>query len=175
MSSLLENLPSWNKEEKELLNVVIEVPKGSRNKYELDHDSGVIFLDRVLYPQMTYPGDYGFVPQTLGEDGDPVDVVLFDTEAMYPGVVVPARVVGMLRMEDDGGVDQKILAVPAKDAHFNEWKDIADIPQHFLAELEHFFVHYKDMEPGKWAKTSGFDNRAEAVKIIKEGIARFGE
>ncbi len=152
---------------------IIEIPKGSRNKYEIDHETGRVFLDRVLFTGFVYPTDYGFFENTLGLDGDPVDVLVLLEYPLFPGVGVKVRPVGQLNMEDDGGIDTKVIAVPEKDPRWAHIQDITDVPEALRNEIEHFFLHYKDLEPGKWAKLGGWDGQAEAEKTILEGIERF--
>ncbi|TAH49403.1 MAG: inorganic diphosphatase [Chloroflexota bacterium] len=149
--------------------VVVEIPKGSRNKYEFDRKLGAIRLDRVLYSSMVYPGDYGFVPQTLYDDGDPLDIFVMTNEPTFPGCIIPARPIGLFRMKDKGEPDDKILAVPLDDPFFRDYHDISDIPQHFLAECAHFFATYKDLE-GVFVKTLGWERAASAQTRITFGI-----
>ncbi len=135
--------------------VVVEIPKGSRNKYELSKELGVIKLARVLYSSLHYPGDYGLIPRTYYEDGDPLDVLVMNNEPTFPGCVIEARPIGIFRMSDGEAPDDKILAVPASDPLFQDYQTIDDIPQHFLREVAHFFEVYKDLEgvrikPGGW-------------------------
>jgi inorganic pyrophosphatase len=152
---------------------VIEIPKGSRVKYEVDHETGRVHLDRVLYTSFGYPTNYGFFEHTLGLDGDPVDVlVLLDAE-LYPGSGLTVRPVGVFNMTDDGGSDAKVIAVLAKDPRWDWVQDVDDIPEFTRKEIEHFFEHYKDLEPGKWVKTEGWDNAAAAEAIIQAGIAAY--
>jgi inorganic pyrophosphatase len=152
---------------------VIEIPKGSRVKYEVDHETGRVHLDRVLYTAFGYPTNYGFFEHTLGLDGDPVDVlVLLDAE-LYPGSGLTVRPVGVFNMTDDGGSDAKVIAVLAKDPRWDWVQDVDDIPEFTRKEIEHFFEHYKDLEPGKWVKTEGWDNAAAAEAIIQAGIAAY--
>ena len=152
---------------------VIEIPKGSRVKYEVDHKTGRVHLDRVLYTAFGYPTNYGFFEHTLGLDGDPVDVlVLLDAE-LYPGSGLTVRPVGVFNMTDDGGSDAKVIAVLAKDPRWDWVQDVDDIPEFTRKEIEHFFEHYKDLEPGKWVKTEGWDNAAAAEAIIQAGIAAY--
>ncbi len=125
---------------------VVEIPSGSRNKYELDKDSGLLRLDRVLYSAVHYPGDYGFIPRTLAEDHDPCDILVLINEPTFPGCQIDVRPIGVLRMLDRGEPDDKVLAVPSHDPFYQEYFDIADIPQHYLKEVEHFFKVYKDLE-----------------------------
>ena len=151
---------------------VIEIPKGSRNKYEIDHETGRVYLDRVLFTSFVYPTDYGFFENTLGLDGDPVDVLVLLDYPLFPGVGLNVRPVAVFNMTDDGGSDAKVIAVLEKDKRWQHIQDIDDIPEFTKKEIEHFFEHYKDLEPGKWVKTEGWQGRAEAEKIVEEGIAR---
>jgi inorganic pyrophosphatase len=153
---------------------VIEIPKGSRNKYEVDHETGRVYLDRVLFTTFVYPTDYGFFENTLGLDGDPVDVLVLLDYPLFPGVGLTVRPVAVFNMTDDGGSDAKVIAVLEKDPRWSHIQDIDDIPEYTKKEIEHFFEHYKDLEPGKWVKTEGWQGRAEAVQIVEDGIARFG-
>lgn len=153
--------------------VVIEIPRGSRNKYEIDHETGRVFLDRVLFTNFTYPTDYGYFEDTLGLDGDPVDALVLLEYPLFPGVGVKVRPVGQLLMEDDGGIDTKVICVPAKDPRWQHIQDIKDVPKHTLDEIEHFFLHYKDLEPGKWAKLNGWEGVEAAEKTVTEGVERF--
>ena len=158
----------------DLVTAVVEIPSGSRNKYELDKESGLIRLDRVLYSAVHYPGDYGFIPRTLAEDGDPCDILVLLNEPTFPGCQIDARPIGVLRMLDRGDPDDKVLAVPSNDPFYSEYFDIADIPQHYLKEVEHFFRIYKDLE-GKRVQTVGWEKSDVAMELIMEGIARYGE
>jgi inorganic pyrophosphatase len=153
--------------------VVIECPKGSRNKYEVDHETGRVVLDRVLFTPMAYPTDYGYFENTLAEDGDPLDVLVLGEYPVYPGVGMTVRVVGVFKMSDDGGGDAKILAVTAKDPRWDHIQDIADVPEFTRKEIEHFFEHYKDLEPGKWVKTEGWSDKAEAESIVAASFAAY--
>lgn len=152
---------------------VIEIPRGSRNKYEIDHETGRIFLDRVLYTNFVYPADYGFFENTLGLDGDPVDVLVLTEYPLFPGVGLVARPVGVFNMTDDGGSDAKVVAVPAGDPRWNHIQDVFDIPEFTRKAIEHFFEHYKDLEPGKWVKTEGWGSCADAEAVIEAGIKAF--
>ncbi len=134
--------------------VTIEIPKGSRNKYEVDHETGRVRLDRFLYTSMAYPADYGFIEDTLGEDGDPLDALVLLPDSVFPGVIVEARPVAMYRMTDEAGGDDKILCVPAGDPRWDHIQDLADVPEFELAAIKHFFERYKDLEPGKYVKGS---------------------
>lgn len=156
-----------------MFEAVIEIPRGSRNKYEVDHKTGRVHLDRVLYTPFVYPVDYGFFENTLGGDGDPLDAMVLLEFPVLPGVVVKVRPVGVLPMEDDGGIDEKILCVPAGDNRWDHIQDIADVPQQTKDEIEHFFTHYKDLEPGKWVKCGKWDNKAAAEKLIAKAQQDF--
>jgi inorganic pyrophosphatase len=156
----------------ELVTAIIEIPRGSRNKYELDKETGMMKLDRVLYSAVHYPGDYGFIPRTLFEDGDPLDVLVRINEPTFPGCMVEVRPIGVLKMLDKGEPDDKILAMPANDPFHNEYYDIADIPQHYLAEIEHFFHIYKDLE-GKRVHILGWEKSEVAMRVINESIERY--
>lgn len=154
------------------LNVIIEIPKMSRVKYELDKETGLICVDRVLYSPMHYPANYGFVPQTLWEDGDPLDVLVMSHEPFVPGCLVSARAIGVLNMTDDGDSDAKILAVPVKDPRFKQIKNISDIDEHTLKEIQHFFKVYKDLQE-KEVVVAEWSDKAEAEKNIAEAIAAY--
>jgi inorganic pyrophosphatase len=143
--NLLHELPSGPDTPK-VIYVVVEVPKGSRNKYEYDKTRGFVKLDRVLYSPIHYPGDYGLIPSTHYDDGDPLDVVVMVNEPTFPGCIIEARPIGLFRMLDRGVADDKVLAVPAFDPIFQDYYDLPHIPQHFLKEMEHFFQVYKDLE-----------------------------
>jgi inorganic pyrophosphatase len=156
-----------------MFEAVIEIPRGSRNKYEVDHETGRVHLDRVLYTPFVYPVDYGYFDKTLGGDGDPLDALVMLEFPVYPGVVVAVRPVGVLPMEDDGGMDEKILCVPASDKRWDHIQDIDDVPQSTRNEIEHFFTHYKDLEPGKWVKCGKWANKAEAERLIAEAQANY--
>jgi inorganic pyrophosphatase len=158
----------------EEVTAVIEIPSGSRNKYELDKDSGLMRLDRVLYSAVHYPGDYGFIPRTLHEDGDPCDVLVLVNEPTFPGCQIDVRPIGVLMMLDRGEPDDKILAVPSNDPYYAEYFDIADIPQHYLREVEHFFHIYKDLE-GRRVQTVGWEKSVKAMRVITDSIARYAD
>ena len=153
---------------------VVEIPSGSRNKYELDKQSGLIRLDRVLYSSMHYPGDYGFIPRTLHEDNDPLDVLVRINEPTFPGCQIDCRPLGVLKMLDRGEPDDKILAVPSNDPYYHEIFDIADLSQHYLKEVEHFFHIYKDLE-GRRVEIVGWEKSEVAADVIRESIARYQE
>lgn len=149
----------------EILYTLVEIPKGSRNKYEYNKEFGVIKLDRVLYSSLHYPGDYGLIPQTFYDDGDPLDILVMVNEPTFPGCIIEARPIGIFRMLDKGVADDKILAVPARDPIFTDYHDITDIPKHYLAEVGHFFEVYKDLE-GMRTKPIGWENAAAAKTEI---------
>ena len=155
------------------LNVIIEVPMGGEPiKYEIDKASGALFVDRFLYTPMRYPGNYGFVPHTLCGDGDPLDVLVMNSRPLVPGAVVRCRPIGVLFMEDDGGQDEKILALPVSKLTkmYDAVHDIGDIQPIQVERVKHFFTHYKDLEPGKWAKIENIGNVADARRVILESI-----
>lgn len=154
------------------LNVLIEVPKWSANKYEIDKESGMVMLDRVNYDSRVYPVDYGFVPQTHWHDGDPLDVFVISTHPFVPGVIVPARPVGVMHMIDTGDSDAKILAVPIKDMRWGHVQDLSDIAPHLLKELEDYYNHYKSFV-NKETKVNGFEDRAAALKVIEESLTLY--
>jgi inorganic pyrophosphatase len=158
----------------EVVTAVIEIPQGSRNKYELDKESGLFRLDRVLYSAVHYPGDYGLIPRTLHEDNDPLDVLVMIKEPTFTGCLVDVRPVGVLKMLDKGEPDDKILAVPCDDPQHGEYFDIADLPGHYLREIEHFFAIYKDLE-GKRVEIVGWEKSEVAMRVIDESIARYAE
>jgi len=153
--------------------VTIEILKGQRNKYEVDHETGRLRLDRYLYTAMGYPTDYGFIENTLGEDGDPLDAMVLLPQSVFPGVIVEARPVGMFRMTDEKGGDDKVLCVPAGDHRWDHIQDIGDVPEFELGVIKHFFVHYKDLEPGKFVKAADWVGCADAEAEIQRSVERF--
>ncbi|WP_176082540.1 inorganic diphosphatase [Martelella sp. HB161492] len=157
------------------INVIVEVPLGGQPiKYEMDKDAGVLVVDRFLYTPMMYPGNYGFVPHTLSDDGDPIDVLICNLRPLVPGCVINVRPIGVMMMEDNSGKDEKIIAVPSENvsARFTKIRDYQDMPEIQLKQIEHFFEHYKDLEPGKWVKIFGWHGAEEAKKLIVEAIER---
>ena len=164
----IKNLPV-GKNPPEEINVFIEIPQGVSVKYELDKDSGFIFVDRFLYTEMDYPFNYGFIPNTLADDGDPVDVLVLSSKPVVPGVVIPSHPIGMLEMEDEAGIDNKIVAVPMGkiDQKFKDYNDVSDIPQKTKDDLKYFFENYKKLEPGKWVKIKDWKGKQEALAEIK--------
>jgi len=158
----------------EMVNAVIEIPTGSRIKYEIDHHTGLVHVDRVLFSPFHYPAEYGFIPGTLAEDGDPADVLVLINGATYPGVVIRARPIGVLRMHDDKGHDAKVLAVAADDPTYTHVSSRRDLPPHFLLEVEHFFLTYKDLER-KSVQSDGWGGKDEAQAFIRDCIAAAGK
>ena len=156
----------------EQVTAVIEIPMGSRNKYELDKETGLLRLDRVLYSSMHYPGDYGFIPRTLHEDGDPLDVLVHVNQATFPGCQIDVRPIGVLKMLDRGEPDDKVLGVPRHDPYHAEFYDIADLPGHYLKEVEHFFHVYKDLE-GKRMQILGWEKSEVAMQVICDSVERY--
>ena len=157
------------------VNVVIEVPIGGEPiKYEMDKDAGALVVDRFLYTAMRYPGNYGFIPHTLSEDGDPCDVIVANTRAIVPGAIMSCRIVGVLLMEDEAGGDEKLIAVPSTKLtkRYENVTNYTDLPAITLQQIEHFFTHYKDLEPNKWVKIKRWGDAAEAHTIVLDGIAR---
>ncbi len=157
------------------VNVIIEVPLGGQPiKYELDKDAGTLVVDRFLYTAMAYPGNYGFVPHTLSEDGDPIDVLVCNTRELIPGCVINVRPIGVLIMEDNAGQDEKVLAVPSRSTtkRYDHVEEYSDLPEITLEQVEHFFEHYKDLEPGKWVKIGDWHDAATAKQLILEAIER---
>lgn len=160
------------------INVVIEIPMhGEPVKYEIDKETGVLFVDRFMATAMYYPANYGYIPQTLSEDGDPVDVLVITPVPLINGVVIACRPIGMLKMTDEAGVDTKLLAVPIGKLSkmYESVKTYHDLPQPLLLSLEHFFQHYKDLEQGKWVKVDGWEGPEVACQEITAGINRFNE
>jgi len=159
------------------VNVIIEVSVGGQPiKYEMDKEAGVLVVDRFLYTPMTYPGNYGFVPHTLSEDGDPIDVLVCNTRQLVPGCVINVRPIGALMMEDDSGKDEKIVAVPSSHLtkRYEGIDNFSDLPDITLHQIQHFFEHYKDLEPGKWVKIGDWMDARTARQMIVDAIARAG-
>lgn len=157
------------------INVVIEIPMNDNPvKYEIDKESGAIFVDRFIQVAMFYPCNYGFIPHTLSGDGDPVDVLVLSNYPVIPGAVMKCRPVGVLMMEDESGVDEKIIAVPIDkvDISFSNVKDINDVNNDMKLRIKHFFEHYKDLEKGKWVKILGWEDIKKAKSLIEEGVKR---
>ena len=169
--SVIDNIKPWATDN-ETINVIVEIQKGSKNKYEFDKETGLIRLDRVSYTSQDFPFDYGFVPNTLWHDGDPLDVVLLTTYALMPGILLEARPVAVMHMTDSGDSDAKIIAVPAKDPRFDNIKDLSDLNAHSLKEFKHFYENYKTLQ-NKVVTIDGVDGKDIANKIINESIELF--
>ena len=173
----LDAIPIGAKAPQEV-NVVIEVQVGGEPiKYEMDKESGALFVDRFLYTPMRYPGNYGFIPHTLSGDGDPCDVLVANTRAVLPGAIISARPVGVMVMQDEGGEDEKVIAVPSRHLtkRYDRVENYTDLPDITIQQIQHFFEHYKDLEPGKWVKVLGWGGAEEARRLISEAIARAGK
>ncbi len=166
---------SIGKDAPNFVNVIIEVPMNADPvKYEFDKEAGAIFVDRFLGTPMYYPCNYGFVPHTLSDDGDPCDVLVISDYAIVPGAVISAKPVGVLIMEDEKGMDEKILAVPANklNSQYEKVESYEQLPEKLVNQIKHFFEHYKDLEKGKWVKVKGFEGANKARQLIKEGMER---
>ncbi|HSL67645.1 MAG TPA: inorganic diphosphatase [Actinomycetota bacterium] len=157
--------------DEDTVTVVVEIPQGSRNKYEMDPETGHLYLDRMLFTATRYPADYGFIEGCLGADGDPLDALVFVREPTFPGCRIRARVVGLFRMWDEKGPDEKILCVPLRDPEWSHVQELDDVRSTLLAEIEHFFQVYKDLEH-KPTGTEGFEDRTSALKVVAEARAR---
>ena len=171
----IEFIKSGNNVPKEV-NVIIEVPAGGEPiKYEMDKEAGTLVVDRFLYTAMRYPGNYGFIPHTLSEDGDPVDVLVANQRAVVPGAVMACRPIGVLKMQDEAGGDEKIIAVPVPrlTRRYENVHNYLDLPDITVQQIQHFFEHYKDLETGKWVKLLGWGNAIEAESLILDGIQRY--
>ncbi len=155
-----------------VVNMIVEIPKGRRNKFELDKETGLIKLDRYLYSSSVYPGDYGFIPQTLAEDGDPLDMLVMVNEPTFSGCLIEARVVGMFRMKDKGADDFKVLGVPNADPLFGHVRKLSDVPPHFLLEVEHFFATYKQLE-GAVTVSLGWSDAEAGTAEVRGAVERF--
>lgn len=154
------------------MTVVVEIPRGSRNKYELNKETGLFALDRVLYSAVHYPGDYGFFPRTYAEDDDPLDALVIVTVPTFPGCAIRVRPVGLFRMRDRGEMDEKILCVPAADPIYEDYRTLSDVPHHYLREVEHFFQVYKDLE-GVRVQPLGWDDADAALRAISDALERY--
>lgn len=154
------------------VNVFIEIPAGSSVKYELDKDSGMIVVDRFLYTEMEYPFNYGFVPHTESGDGDPLDVLVLTSKPVVPGVVIEAKVIGVLETEDEKGPDSKVVAVPMEKTNppFGKYNDISELPKEITDSIKHFFEHYKEKEPGKWVKVKNWHGKEKAIEEVKKSL-----
>ncbi len=159
------------------LTFYIEIPAGSSIKYEVDEETGLLMADRFLHTAMSYPTNYGYVVGTKGKDGDPIDVLVLSGQPVGPGVGIKGHVIAMLEMEDEEGIDHKLIAVPDKkvDPIFGVWEELSDIPVHTQKMIKHFFDHYKELEPNKWIKTGEFKGRESAEKEVEEGTVKKSE
>ncbi len=168
----IKDLPVGKNPAEGQVNVFIEIPKNSSIKYELDKDSGCIFVDRFLFTSEYYPSNYGFIPNTLAEDGDPVDVLVLSDLSVAPGTVIPSVIIGMLEMEDEAGVDAKLIAVPSAkiDPVYGVYNDIADIPEALKNKMKHFFETYKQLEPGKWVKVKEWKDKKAALDVVQNSL-----
>jgi inorganic pyrophosphatase len=173
MRNLWHDLPA-GPEAPELINVIVEIPGETRNKYEFDHEGGFIRLDRVLASPLHYPADYGLIPRTLYDDGDPLDVLVLIKEATFPGCVLVARPIGLFRMLDQDAPDDKILAVANNDPLYDDYRELGDVHSHYLREVAHFFNRYKDLE-GKRVETIGWESRAMALERISHAMRLYRE
>jgi inorganic pyrophosphatase len=165
---------SVGKDAPETFTTIIEIPRGSLNKYEIDKETGLIALDRVMHTAQVYPIDYGFAPQTLWDDGDALDVAILATEPLFPGIVVHSRPVGIMTMIDDGESDDKVIAVPVDDPRWKDVKDISDVNEHTLKTIKHFFETYKGLQD-KVVTIEGFKGKAEAIEAVKRSIDMYNE
>ena len=169
----MKNL-SPGKNPPEEINVVVEIPQGSLIKYELDKESGYIFVDRFAFTTMGYPANYGFVPNTMSGDGDPVDVLVLSIQPVHPGCVIPTIPIGLLEMEDESGIDAKVIAVPPLkvDPFFGRYKDLSEVEDAIKNRIKHFFEHYKELEPGKWVKVKEWKGKTEALEEVRKGLKK---
>ncbi len=161
----------------EIVNAIIEIPMNSSVKYEFDKEKCLVAVDRFLYTSMSYPFNYGFIPGTLEEDGDPVDILVISREPVYPGSLIEVVPIAVLNMEDEEGLDWKIVAVPKPklDPLYKDWTDVDSIPEAIKNKIKHFFEHYKELEPGKWVKVKGWEGKEKALEIIKKAIERYNK
>jgi len=171
----IEKQSATNKESKDMdtVNVIVEIPRGSQNKYEFDHETNTIMLDRHLIVSMGYPAEYGFIPDTLGGDGDPLDALVLSEYPTFPGCLIKSRILGMCIMTDEKGEDAKLICVPDYDPAWKSAKDITDVPKATLDKISHFFTVYKDLDEGKWVKIENYVGRKEALAELEASIARY--
>jgi len=171
----IEKQSATNKESKDMdtVNVIVEIPRGSQNKYEFDHETNTIMLDRHLIVSMGYPAEYGFIPDTLGGDGDPLDALVLSQYPTFPGCLIKSRILGMCIMSDEKGEDAKLICVPDYDPAWKSAKDITDVPKATLDKISHFFTVYKDLDEGKWVKVENYVGRKEALAELEASIARY--
>ena len=155
------------------VNVIVEIPRFSQNKYEYDHENHTIKLDRHLNVAMGYPAEYGFIPDTLGGDGDPLDALVLTEFPTFPGCLIESKILGMCIMTDENGRDEKLITVPSYDKKWKDATDITDVPQEILDRIRHFFTVYKDLDEGKWVKVENYAGRADALKVLEAARANF--
>jgi inorganic pyrophosphatase len=155
------------------VNVIVEIPRFSQNKYEYDHDTNTIKLDRHLLVAMGYPAEYGFIPDTLGGDGDPLDALVITEFPTFPGCLIESKILGMCIMTDENGRDEKLICVPGYDKKWKDANDIGDVPKEILDRISHFFTVYKDLDEGKWVKVENYAGREEALKVLEEARENF--
>ncbi|TSA86964.1 inorganic diphosphatase [Helicobacter mehlei] len=169
----ISKIPTGNNPNK--VNAVIEIPYNSNIKYEVDKESGAVLVDRIMYASMVYPANYGFVPHTLSLDGDPADILVLGEDPLQAGSVIPCRLIGVLVMEDESGMDEKLLAVPLEkiDPRYAKIQDLEDLPPIVLQKIKHFFETYKDLEPEKWVKVKDFGNKSKAQEILQKAIENY--
>jgi len=167
----LKNITPGNNPPQDI-NVIIEIPEGCMVKYEMDKNAEVIAVDRFVRTTMGYPANYGFVPNTKSGDGDPVDVMVLCSQPLYPGILINVIPIGLLEMEDESGIDAKVIAVPSEksDPIYGRWKDVSDIPEPTKEKIKHFFEHYKELEPGKWVKIKDWKGKRTAEKEVTDGM-----
>jgi inorganic pyrophosphatase len=173
LRGLLGGLERGDELTEAFINCVVEIPKGSRNKYEWDPFLGGIKLDRFISASVVYPTDYGYVPETLAPDGDPLDVLVCVSEPTFPGCIVPSKVIGLFRMADEKGLDDHVVCVPRHDPGWNELEDVEDIPRQLRAEIGHFFEVYKDLDPGRHSEVRGWSDRAAALVTLEKARDQF--
>jgi len=171
--NLWHDLPAGPRPPDEL-NAIVEIPRGSRNKYELDKETGLFRFDRILYSSVHYPGDYGFIPRTLADDDDPLDVLVMVTVPTFPGCLIAVRPIGVFEMRDEKGLDEKVLAVPLKDPLYDGYHDLDDVAPHFLREVEHFFAIYKELE-GVHTSALGWRGRDDARRVIQHACRLYAD
>ena len=160
-----------------IIDFIVEIPANSYVKYEFDKDKNMLRVDRILHTSMAYPGNYGYIPDTLARDGDPIDVLMIPDYKIYPMSLVKAKIIGVLKMKDEKGYDEKLIVVPddSIDPYYSEFNDIKDVPKHLLGKIRHFFEHYKDTEPKKWVLVEEFGDRYEAEKLYLESCQNFNK
>jgi len=170
--SLLHDVPIGKNAPGEI-QAVVEIPRDSKIKYEIDPETGLLHLDRILYCAFVYPANYGFIPQSWGEDNDPLDVLVVSESALVPGCILKVRPIGIMRMEDEHGKDDKVIGVAIDDSRVNHYKDIKELSKNYLDEIAHFFERYKDLEKGKHSKFIAWEGKDQAVKAVQDSMDRY--